>query len=61
MAKDLVCGMQVDLEKAAAKTEYKGQTYFLCAAGQPDVETRSAAFECISDGGQRRRTWETKE
>ncbi|HUT14997.1 MAG TPA: YHS domain-containing protein [Anaerolineae bacterium] len=33
MAKDLVCGMYVDPEKAAAKTEYKGQTYFFCAPG----------------------------
>jgi len=33
MAKDLVCGMQVDPEKAAAKTEYKGQTYYFCASG----------------------------
>ena len=61
MAKDLVCGMQVDPEKAAAMIEYKGQTYCFCAVGHADVETRPAAFECLSDAGQRRRTWETKE
>ena len=33
MAKDLVCNMDVDPETAAAKTEYKGQTYYFCAPG----------------------------
>lgn len=33
MAKDLVCGMQVDPKTAAAKTEYKGQTYYFCVPG----------------------------
>ena len=33
MAKDLVCGMQVDPKTAAATTEYKGQTYYFCAPG----------------------------
>ena len=33
MAKDLVCGMEVDPEKAAATTEYKGKTYYFCAPG----------------------------
>ena len=33
MANDLVCGMHVDPEKAAAKAEYKGQTYYFCALG----------------------------
>jgi YHS domain-containing protein len=33
MAKDLVCGMEVDPKTAAAKTEYKGQTYYFCAPG----------------------------
>lgn len=32
MAKDPVCGMEVDEAKAAASTEYKGQTYYFCAA-----------------------------
>ncbi len=30
MAKDPVCGMQVDEQKAAAKSEYKGRTYYFC-------------------------------
>ncbi len=33
MVKDPVCGMMVDPEKAAAKTEYKGKTYYFCAPG----------------------------
>ena len=33
MAKDLVCGMEVDPKTAAAQTEYKGQTYYFCAPG----------------------------
>ena len=33
MAKDLVCGMDVDPETAPAKTEYEGETYYFCAPG----------------------------
>ncbi len=33
MAKDPVCGMSVEEETAAGKTDYKGQTYYFCAAG----------------------------
>jgi len=33
MMKDPVCGMMVDPEKAPAKSEYKGQTYYFCAPG----------------------------
>ena len=31
MAKDPVCGMQVDEKKAAATSSYKGTTYHFCA------------------------------
>ena len=31
MAIDPVCKMTVNEEKAAAKTEYKGKTYYFCA------------------------------
>ncbi|MCD6575272.1 YHS domain-containing protein [Candidatus Aerophobetes bacterium] len=31
MVKDLVCGMEVDEEKAPAKLEYKGKMYYFCA------------------------------
>ena len=33
MAKDPVCGMEVDEKKAAAKSEYMGKTYYFCAPG----------------------------
>ena len=31
MAKDPVCGMQVDEKKAAATSHYKGQAYYFCS------------------------------
>ena len=31
MAKDPVCGMEVDEKEAAAKSEYKGRAYYFCA------------------------------
>ena len=33
MAKDPVCGMDVDEKKAAGKSEYNGQTYYFCSPG----------------------------
>jgi len=33
MAKDVVCGMEVDPKTAPARTEYEGQTYYFCAPG----------------------------
>ncbi len=33
MAKDPICGMDVDINKAAAKSEYEGKTYYFCAPG----------------------------
>ncbi|MFP3897791.1 MAG: heavy metal translocating P-type ATPase [Dehalococcoidia bacterium] len=33
LAKDPVCGMQVDRKKAAATSDYGGQTYYFCALG----------------------------
>ena len=33
MAKDLVCGMDVDEKIAKYKTTYKGETYYFCAPG----------------------------
>jgi YHS domain-containing protein len=31
MAQDPVCGMQVNEEQAAGKSEYQGQTYYFCS------------------------------
>jgi Cu+-exporting ATPase len=33
MAKDPVCGMDVDPQQAAGQSEYQGQTYYFCAPG----------------------------
>ena len=33
MAKDLVCGMEVDPNTAPARSEHKGKTYYFCAPG----------------------------
>ena len=33
MAKDPVCGMEVDEKAAAGKSEYQGQTYYFCSVG----------------------------
>ena len=33
MAKDPVCGMDVDEKKAAGKSDYQGQTYYFCSPG----------------------------
>jgi YHS domain-containing protein len=31
MAKDLICGMNVDEKTTKFKSEYEGQTYYFCA------------------------------
>ncbi len=31
MAKDPVCGMQIDDKEAAGKSDYKGETYSFCS------------------------------
>lgn len=33
IARDPVCGMDVDPNVAAGKSEYKGQTYYFCSPG----------------------------
>jgi YHS domain-containing protein len=33
MAKDPVCGMDVDEQTAQHKSEYNGKTYYFCAPG----------------------------
>lgn len=33
MAQDPICKMNVDEDKAAATSEYKGKTYYFCAVG----------------------------
>jgi len=31
MAKDPVCGMEIDSSQAAAQSQYQGQTYYFCS------------------------------
>ncbi len=31
--KDPVCGMEIEIQQAAAKTEYQGKTYYFCSPG----------------------------
>ena len=33
MARDPVCGMDVDEQQAAATAEYQGKTYYFCSPG----------------------------
>lgn len=33
MERDVVCGMDVDPNSAAATSEYNGKTYYFCAPG----------------------------
>jgi YHS domain-containing protein len=33
MEKDVVCGMEVDPQKAAGKSEHDGKVYYFCSAG----------------------------
>jgi YHS domain-containing protein len=33
MAKDVVCGMEVDEQRAAGKSEYEGRSYYFCSPG----------------------------
>lgn len=33
MEKDPICGMEVDPNKAAGKSDYQGRTYYFCSPG----------------------------
>ena len=33
MAKDVICGMEVDEKRAAGKSEYEGRPYYFCSPG----------------------------
>jgi Cu+-exporting ATPase len=52
MAKDVICRMEVDPETAAAKTEYKGKTYYFCAPGcKAAFEKDPQKYVQEADGG----------
>lgn len=57
--KDVVCGMTVDTEMAQYKSDYKGQTYYFCAAGCKrsfDQEPERYVSASSSGQGERRST-----
>jgi Cu+-exporting ATPase len=33
LVRDVVCGMEIDPDTAAAKSDYQGTTYYFCAVG----------------------------
>lgn len=33
MARDLVCGMEIDEAKSAGKSEFRGEMYYFCSPG----------------------------
>jgi Cu+-exporting ATPase len=37
MAKDVVCGMEIDEQRAAGKSEYGGHSYYFCS---PECQQR---------------------
>jgi YHS domain-containing protein len=60
MVKDPVCGMEFDEKKAAAKSEYKGKTYYFCAPGckktfdsNPEKYTGGGQHEAAGHGGHK--------
>ncbi len=63
MAKDLVCGMSVDEEKAEHKLDYKGKTYYFCAAGckeafEKDPEGYISVEEGSAETGEEKKWWQ---
>ncbi len=58
MAKDPVCGMEVDEKTAPAKSEHMGKTYYFCAPGckktfdeDPAKYTEGEGHEMAGHGG----------
>ncbi len=66
LVKDVVCGMMIEPTTAAATSEYKGATYYFCAAGcKQEFDANPEKF--LSSSSQpadtpaerpRRRLWE---
>lgn len=54
MAKDPVCGMEVDPKGAGSKAEYKGETYYFCAAGCKAAFEKSPEKFAQGQGGGHR-------
>lgn len=60
MAKDPVCGMEIDEKTAAAKSEHMGKTYYFCSHGckkafdeNPSKYTGGGRHEMGEHGGHK--------
>ena len=51
MAKDPVCGMEVNEREAAATYDYKGKTYYFCAVGCKEKSAQTAEKFLKKDKG----------
>jgi YHS domain-containing protein len=63
MQVDPVCGMQIDDQKAPAKSQHQGDTYYFCSEDckmefdqQPQRYIRKAAQAQAQGGGQTKRS-----
>jgi YHS domain-containing protein len=60
MAKDPVCGMEVDEKEAPAKSQHMGKTYYFCAPAckkafdeNPSKYTQAGGHEMAGHGGHK--------
>lgn len=54
MVKDPVCGMEIEEQKAAGKSEYQGTTYYFCSPACKkafDKEPQRYVGKAHEDGG----------
>ncbi len=50
LVKDVVCGMEIDPDTAAGKSDYQGTTYYFCAGGcKQDFDADPQKF--LGNGG----------
>ena len=52
MEKDPVCGMMVDPDRAAGKSEHKGKTYYFCSRGCKVAFDREPEKYLEGEGGR---------
>ena len=65
LVKDVVCGMDIDPETAAGKSEHQGATYYFCAVGckqdfdrDPEKYLSGSAASSAMAGAPAKRWWE---
>jgi Cu+-exporting ATPase len=52
LEKDPVCGMEIDPQTAASKSEYEGKTYYFCSSGCKKLFDKNPAKYVESDACQ---------